>query len=188
MVRILVGGILALWGGAAAVYGLTQPMGPGVFAAAQIAGELIAGCICLLGINFAVTGLVRLHRGPAPMRRVGRGRGFAPARRGGGFPRLGRCTDRACRSVRSRRHRWGHCRGRGGTASSTGEPGPARRRRPGGATKEAGTRSTACRSLPAPNVPTNPFNPNPAPPARPQPAHPARFARDTRGGRRICAQ
>jgi hypothetical protein len=55
MGRIILGSLLALWGTAAAVYGLMQPLHNSVDAAAQIAVIVVAVCMFIGGISLIVT-------------------------------------------------------------------------------------------------------------------------------------
>ncbi len=64
MWRIVVGPLLALWGGAATIYGLMQPLAAGAYGGGQIAATVFAGCVCLIGLCLAGAGVLKLSASP----------------------------------------------------------------------------------------------------------------------------
>src|SRR5262245_40771115 len=55
MWRIALGGLLALWGGVATAYGLTQPIERSPDGAVQVAVVVVAACLGLGGLALALT-------------------------------------------------------------------------------------------------------------------------------------
>ena len=75
MGRIVIGGILALWGVAATIYGLTQPIEGGAYGAGQIAAVVIAACMGIAGISLIINGIMRVNGQSAGRGRRMSGRG-----------------------------------------------------------------------------------------------------------------
>ena len=90
MGRIVAGGLLALWGGAVAIYGLVQPIDSSPYGAGQVAGVVVAACLGLGGFSLAVRGIVRAGEQSAGRNRLddweyARNRDLGRSRGGSGY-------------------------------------------------------------------------------------------------------
>jgi hypothetical protein len=74
MGRIIGGAVLALWGFAATIYGLTRQHEGGAYGAGQITGVVVAACMCIGGISLVVSGIASANGSSAGRGRRSRGR------------------------------------------------------------------------------------------------------------------